>query len=302
MDAYNRSFFVEDSVADPRHYLALLKPRVMSMAVFTAAMGMLAAPAAPGFNWILGVVAMVAIAVGGGAAGALNMWYEANLDGKMARTAKRPLPAGLIAGPDALGLGAGMAVASVTLLFLATNWQAAAWLAFIIAFYLFIYTMWLKPMTPHNIVIGGLAGALPPLVGWVAASGELSVYPWLMVAIIFFWTPPHSWALALFTGRDYQSAGVPMLPVVAGVKVTCRRILAYAAAMTMVGISPYWLGFAGLGYLAAASAGGGLMLFHAVRLLLAEGRGEELVVPAKSLFRVSLAYLPLIFAAVGLGI
>lgn len=296
---YNEHF-IGDAVA-PGHYLALLKPRVMTLVVFTAAMGMLAADS-PNFHPILAVISILAIALGGGAAGALNMWYEAKLDGKMARTASRPLPAGIITPPDALGLGVFTAVAAVSLLFLAANLLAAMWLAVTICFYLFIYTMWLKPRTPQNIVIGGFAGALPPLIGWVAASGSASLYPWLMVLIIFLWTPPHSWALALFTGDDYKNAGIPMLPVVVGDKGTCRQILAYTVVMAAVGFIPYWLSFAGIGYGLAAAGGGGLMLWHAYKLWQAERRGGDLIAPSKKLFKASLWYLPLVFFAIGVGL
>ena len=293
-------FVTEDSAVAPGHYFALLKPRVMVLVVFTAAMGMLAADA--DFHPILAVISVLAIALGAGAAGALNMWYEAILDGKMARTASRPLPSGVIARPDALGLAVFLAVASVTLLFLAANPQAALWLAVTICFYLFVYTIWLKPRTPQNIVIGGLAGALPPLIGWVAASGAASAYPWLMVAIIFLWTPPHSWALALFTASDYKNAGIPMLPIVAGAKRACRQILAYTAAMGAVGSAPYWLGFAGVGYLLTAVFGGGLMLLCSYGLWRAERRGGDLMAPARRLFKASLLYLPLVFLAIGAGL
>ena len=290
--------------ASPRDYFSLLKPRVMVLVIFTAAMGMLAASRAGGdIHPFIAFTALLAISLGAGGAGALNMWYEASLDGAMARTAKRPLPSGVIPRSNGLGVGVVASLFAVSLLFLATNLAAALWLAATIGFYLFIYTIWLKPRTPQNIVIGGLAGALPPLVGWVAMSGgEVSLYPVLMVAIIFFWTPPHSWALALFTGDDYKNARIPMLPVVKGKAETCRQILLWTVVMLVVGLTPFMAGFSGVGYALVATLGGLAMLYYALMLYLAQRAGSDLIVPSKATFNASLVYLPLLFAAIGAGI
>src|SRR5215212_1173849 len=200
--------------ADWRDFLALTKPRVMSLVVFTALCGLLAAPAMPPF--VLGFTAILCIALAAGACGALNQWYEVDVDAKMRRTATRPLPAGRMDRQSALHFGVGLGGFSVLLMGLATNWLAGALLAASILFYVLVYTVWLKPRTPQNIVIGGAAGAFPPLIGWVAATGHLAALPLLLFAIIFLWTPPHFWALSLFVRSDYAAAGIPMLPVVAG--------------------------------------------------------------------------------------
>ena len=215
--------------ADWRDLFALTKPRVMSLVVFTALCGLLAARAP--VDPVLGFTAILCIALGAGASGALNQWYEADLDAKMKRTAARPLPAGRMERQTALHFGVGLAVFSVLLLGLATNWLAAGILAFSIFFYAVIYTVWLKPSTPQNIVIGGAAGAFPPLLGWAAASGHVSVLPVLLFAIIFLWTPPHFWALALFVKTDYAAAGVPMMPVTAGARATRQQIMLYSVVL-----------------------------------------------------------------------
>src|SRR5215203_5691183 len=229
--------------ADWRDFLALTKPRVMSLVVFTALCGLLAAPAMPPF--VLGFTAILCIALGAGASGALNQWYEADIDAKMRRTAKRPLPSGRMDREAALQFGVGLGAFSVLLMGLATNWLAAALLAASILFYVLVYTMWLKPRTAQNIVIGGAAGAFPPLIGWVAATGQLAPLPLLLFAIIFLWTPPHFWALSLFVRSDYAAAGIPMLPVIAGERSTRRQIFLYSLPMALAAVTPWPLGLAG---------------------------------------------------------
>jgi protoheme IX farnesyltransferase len=275
-------------VAGVGDYLALLKPRVMSLVVFTAFVGLVLAPG--GLHPVLGFVALLCIAVGAGASGAINMWYEADIDALMSRTCDRPLPRGVVAPGDALGFGVSLAVASVALMGLAVGLLPAFLLAFTIAFYVFVYTIWLKRRTPQNIVIGGLAGALPPLIGWAAASGQVGLEPLALVAIIFFWTPPHFWALALYRGDDYARAGVPMLPLVAGERATRRQILAYSLALVPLTITPWALGTVGALY-------GILALGLGVALVLAAGAvwrarpGAE-----RRLFGFSILYLFLLFA------
>ena len=211
-------------------FLQLLKPRVMSLVVFTAITGMVCAEAP--INPILGAIAVLCIAVGAGASASLNMWFDADIDAKMRRTRGRPVPAGRVQGADALALGVVLSMFSIMLLGMTVNWLAAGLLAFTIVFYAVVYTMWLKRSTPQNIVIGGLAGALPPVIGWAAATGTVPLNAWLLCAIIFMWTPPHFWALSLYTSEDYEKAGVPMMPVVAGAKSTRKQILIYSLLFT----------------------------------------------------------------------
>ena len=232
--------------ADWRDFLALTKPRVMSLVVFSGLCGMLVAPVQ--LPPALGFTAILCIAIGGGACGALNQWYEVDVDAKMRRTAKRPLPAGRMERQSALHFGVGLAGFSVLLMGLATNWLAATLLAASILFYVLVYTVWLKPRTAQNIVIGGAAGAFPPLIGWVAATGHVATLPLLLFAIIFLWTPPHFWALSLFVRSDYAAAGIPMLPVVAGVESTRRQIFLYSLPMAGAAVAPWPLGLAGLVY------------------------------------------------------
>src|SRR5919112_411469 len=229
--------------ADWRDILALTKPRVMYLVVFTGLCGLLVAPVMP--PTVLGFTAILCIALGAGACGALNQWYEADIDAKMRRTAKRPLPAGRMDRQSALHFGVGLGGFSVVLMGLATNWLAAILLAASILFYVIVYTVWLKPRTAQNIVIGGAAGAFPPLIGWGAATGHLAPLPLLLFAIIFLWTPPHFWALSLFVRSDYAAAGIPMLPVVAGVQNTRRQIFLYSLPMAAAAIAPWPLGLAG---------------------------------------------------------
>src|SRR3954465_638111 len=237
--------------ADCRDILALTKPRVMYLVVFTGLCGMLAAPTMPPL--VLGFTAILCIALGAGACGALNQWYEADIDAKMRRTAKRPLPAGRMDRQSALHLGVGLSAFSVLLMGLATNWLAALLLAVSILFYVLVYTVWLKPRTAQNIVIGGAAGAFPPLIGWVAATGHIAALPLLLFVIVFLWTPPHFWALSLFVRSDYAAAGIPMLPVVAGPGPTRRQILIYSVAMGLAAVAPWPLGLTGPIYAGAAA-------------------------------------------------
>ncbi|MBI3435120.1 MAG: protoheme IX farnesyltransferase [Proteobacteria bacterium] len=275
-------------------YISLLKPRVMSLVVFTALVGLLVAPGR--MHPVLVLAALVCIAIGAGAAGALNMWYDADIDALMRRTAARPLPAGRIAPGEALGFGMILAVGSVAMLGLVANWLAAGMLAFTIFFYIVIYTMWLKRSTPQNIVIGGAAGAFPPLIGWVAASGGIGIEPLILFAVIFLWTPPHFWALALLRSDDYARAGVPMLPVVRGGAQTRLQILIYSLMLAPVGAFPWLFGFAGPAYGALALVGGAGMIALASRLYAA-GDGALAERTARRLFAFSILYLFVLFAA-----
>jgi heme o synthase len=281
---------VEPSIAGVGDYLELMKPRVMSLAVFTALVGLLIAPIH--LHPVIAFTALVCIAVGAGAAGALNMWYDADTDALMERTAARPVPAGRIAPGEALAFGVTLAVGSVVVLGLLVNVIAAALLAASIGFYVFIYTMWLKRSTPQNIVIGGTAGALPPMIGWAAATGSVGVEPTLLFLIIFFWTPPHFWALALFRSEDYARAGVPMLPVVAGEAATRRQILFYALILAPLGAAPWFLGYASAVYGIVAVAAGAAIVALAFRLR-AERNGYA---ASKRMFAFSILYLFLLFA------
>ncbi len=278
------------SEASAGDYFALLKPRVMSLVVFTGFVGFYLAPASP--HPVLAAIAILCIAVGAGAAGAINMWYERDIDAIMDRTKARPVPAGRIEPGNALGFGVVLAVASVTLMWLAANPTAAALLALSIAFYVFVYTIWLKRRTPQNIVIGGAAGAFPPMIGWAAANGEISLASLTLFAIIFIWTPPHFWSLALYRSRDYARAGIPMLPVVAGPDETRRQILYYTAALVPLTLAPYLLGLSGILYLGAALILGIGFLTQVIRLRL-EGTEAR----AKSTFRYSILYLFLLYVA-----
>jgi len=281
--------------ADWRDFLALTKPRVMSLVVFTALCGLLAAPAP--IHPVLGFTAILCIALGAGAAAALNMWYEADLDSKMKRTAGRPIPAGRMDRQSALHFGVGLAFFSVILMELATNRMAAAILAASILFYVVVYTIWLKRRTPQNIVIGGAAGAFPPVIGWAAATGNVTVLPVLLFMLIFLWTPPHFWALSLFVRSDYAAAGVPMLPVVAGAKTTRRHILLYTLPMIAVAIAPWPLGLAGFVYGAAASVLSLGFAVLAVQVLLNRATEPEGMKPEKRLFAYSILYLFGVFGA-----
>jgi heme o synthase len=286
----------EASVGD---YLALMKPRVMSLVVFTALVGLMVAPAH--VHPMIGFTALLCIAVGAGAAGALNMWYDADIDAVMSRTASRPIPRGRIAAGEALGFGMTLAVFAVAVLGLLVSWVAAILLAFTIFFYVAIYTMWLKRWTPQNIVIGGAAGAFPPMIGWAAATGGLAVEPCLLFLIIFLWTPPHFWALSLVRTDDYARARVPMLPVVSGPEETRRQILLYAVVLMPVGAAPWLLGYAGAIYGITALAAGAVMVALAWRLRVARADHKA----AMQLFAFSILYLFILFAVLlvesGLG-
>jgi protoheme IX farnesyltransferase len=284
----------EPSLAGVEDYLALLKPRVMSLVVFTALVGMLVAPGH--VHPVIGFTALLCIAIGAGASGALNMWYDADIDAIMTRTAKRPIPAGRIQPGEALAFGATLSVFSVGVLGVLVNWFAAALLAFTIFFYVFIYTMWLKRSTPQNIVIGGAAGAFPPVVGWAAVTGDVSLAPVLMFLIIFFWTPPHFWALSLLKCEDYARAGVPMLPVVAGLDATRKQILIYSLILVPVGLAPALFGFAGVLYGAVALICGLMMALLAWRVYR-DRTGAAAASAAKKLFAFSLLYVFALFAA-----
>ena len=281
--------YAQPSMAGVGDYIALLKPRVMSLVVFTALVGMLIAPGH--LHPVLGFTALLCIAIGAGAAGALNMWYDADIDAVMTRTANRPIPAGRIAPSEALGFGVMLGASSVVVLGLLINWLAASLLAFTIFFYVLIYTMWLKRSTPQNIVIGGAAGAFPPMIGWAAATGGIGIESILLFLIIFFWTPPHFWALSLSRADEYARAGVPMLPVVAGLAETRRQIVIYSLVLVPVALSPWLFGYAGIVYGAASFVLGGVLAVLALRLKSAATEAA-----AKSLFAYSVLYLFLIFA------
>ena len=282
--------------AEWRDFLALTKPRVMTLVVFTGLCGMLAAPG--GVDPVIGFTAILCIALGAGAAGALNQWYEADIDAVMKRTQARPLPAGRMEKPAALQFGIGLSAFSVLLMGLAVNLIAAAILAVSILFYVLVYTVWLKRRTPQNIVIGGAAGAFPPLIGWAAATNEVALLPVLLFGIIFLWTPPHFWALALFMRSDYASAGVPMLPVVAGERVTRHQIGLYTIPMAVAAIAPWPLGLTGAIYGVSAVLLTAIFGALAVHVAFRTTGPDDAMVPEKRLFRFSLFYLALIFAAV----
>ncbi len=274
-------------------YLSLLKPRVMALVVFTAFTGMLIAPGRAGP--LAGFAALLAIAAGAGAAGALNMWYDADIDACMRRTRHRPLPAGRMRKGEVLSFGLVLAILSVLCLWLVANWLAAALLGFTIFFYVVIYTMWLKRLTPQNIVIGGAAGALPPVVGFAAASGAVSAESLVLFALIFFWTPPHFWALALLTAEDYGRAGVPMLPNVRGPAATRNAIIGYALIVAPLGLLPWLMGFASLAYGVAAAVLGVLLVLFAARVY--QFRAPPAAARcAGQMFGFSILYLFLLFA------
>ena len=280
----------EASVSD---YLALMKPRVMSLVVFTAWVGLAVAPAH--VHPVIAFTALLCIAVGAGAAGALNMWVDADIDAVMTRTARRPIPRGRVTPGEALAFGTTLATGSVAVLGLLVSWLAAAMLAFTIFFYIVVYSMWLKRRTPQNIVIGGAAGAFPPVIGWMAATGGIGIEPLLMFLIVFFWTPPHFWALSLLRAEDYARARVPMLPVVAGAAETRRQILLYSILLLPIGAAPWLAGYADALYGAVALLAGGVMTALAWRLkVAADGEGGARL--AKRLFAFSILYLFVLFA------
>src|SRR5882672_1346366 len=273
-------------------FLALMKPRVMLLAVFTAFAGLMIAPVS--LDPLLGSLAMVAIAVGAGAAGMLNMWYDADIDAVMTRTARRPIPRGRISRREALAFGLSLCCGAVLVLGMTTNVAAAGLLAFTIFFYVVVYTLWLKRLTPQNIVIGGVAGALPPVVGWASATGNLGLEPVVLFLIIFLWTPPHFWALSLNRADEYGRAGVPMLPVVAGRAATTRQILIYSVLLIPASLLPWALGYAGALYGVVALASGAVFLALALQLHRSQQSDRQ---AAQHLFLFSISYLFLLFAA-----
>jgi len=282
--------------ADWRDFLSLTKPRVMSLVIFTGLCGLLAAPGS--VNPILGFTAILCIAIGAGGAAALNMWWEADLDALMKRTANRALPAGRMDRKSARDFGIALCAASVLVMGVAVGWLAATILAVSIVYYAVIYTIWLKPRTPQNIVIGGGAGAFPPMIGWIAATGDITLMPILLFAIIFFWTPPHFWALALFVETDYAKAGIPMMPVVAGHKSTRRQILLYAVLLLPLSLAPFWFAGAGAIYGASALLLSSLFLLFSLRVAVFRGdAGDADMRPEKRLFGFSILYLFALFGA-----
>jgi protoheme IX farnesyltransferase len=292
-DLRDESARPQPSLASVGDYFALMKPRVMSLVVFTALVGLVVAPGH--MHPVMGFTALLCIAVGAGAAGALNMWYDADIDVVMTRTRRRPIPMGRIQPGEALAFGLILSVGSVIVLGLLVNPLAGGLLALTIAFYIGIYTAWLKRLTPQNIVIGGAAGSFPPMIGWAAATGSLSFEPVLLFLLIFFWTPPHFWALALYRSDDYARAGVPMLPVVAGEKETRKQILIYTLILGPLGGAPWLLGYAGPGYAAISIVTGAIILALAGRIYFSSA--AKLEQAAKHMFAFSILYLFLLFAA-----
>ena len=272
--------------------VALMKPRVMSLVVFTALVGLLVAPGH--LDPLIGFVALLCIGAGAGAAGALNMWYDADIDAVMTRTAMRPIPRGRVSRAEALAFGLMLAAASIAVLGFAVNIAAAALLAFTIFFYVVVYTMWLKRRTPQNIVVGGAAGAFPPVIGWVAANGGIGLEPLILFLIIFLWTPPHFWALSLSRAGEYSRAGIPMLPVVAGAAETKRQILIYCVLLVSISILPWLLGFAGAIYGATAGMSGATIILLAIQLYRSDDAEKR---PSLRLFAFSILYLFVLFAA-----
>jgi len=280
-------------------WITLLKPRVISLVVLTGVVGLLVAPGH--LHPTLAFAAVLCIALGAGAAGAINMWYDRDIDAVMRRTRHRPIPAGRVAPGAALAYGVGLAAASVVIMGLAANWVAAGVLALSIGFYVFVYTIWLKRRTPQNIVIGGAAGAFPPVIGWAAVTGDVTLAPLLLFAIIFFWTPPHFWALSLWAHADYEKVGVPMLPVTHGARETRRQVLLYTILLVPLTLLPWAFGFAGWLYAGAALLLGAEFLRQSVAVWRDRqdetGRSLTNDVPAKKAFRYSLLYLALLFIA-----
>ena len=275
--------------AEPADYIQLLKPRVMSLVVFSGLAGLLVAPGT--LHPILAVVAVLCIAVGAGASGAINMWYDRDIDAVMERTQKRPIPMGRMIPGDALGFGIVLAIGSVTVMGLAVNIVAASLLALAILFYVFVYTVWLKRRTPQNIVIGGASGAFPPVIGWAAVTGSVSVESLVLFAMIFFWTPPHFWALALYRSGDYEKAGVPMLPVVAGQRETKRQMLLYTLLLLPLALAPSFMGIAGWLYGGVAAVMGVLFCIAALAVWYDESDRAP-----KRMFGFSIIYLFVLFA------
>ena len=278
----------ETALAGPGDYFALLKPRVVSLVVFSGLAGLLVAPGE--IHPLIAAVAVLCIAVGAGASGAINMWYDRDIDAVMDRTRQRPIPMGRVAPGDALGFGVVLATGAVALMGLAVNFASAALLAVATLFYVFVYTMWLKRRTPQNIVIGGAAGAFPPMIGWAAVTGSVGLEPLLLFALIFFWTPPHFWALALYRNGDYARAGIPMLPVVAGKTETKKQMILYTVLLIPLGVTPVWFGFVGWVYGSAAALLG--LIFLAAAIAVWFDRTDK---SAKRMFGYSIFYLFMIF-------
>ncbi len=288
--------------SEVRDWITLLKPRVLTLVVYTGIIGLLVAPGP--MHPVLAVTAILCITIAAGAAGAMNMWYDRDIDAIMRRTVKRPIPTGRISADAALTYGVVLAVGSVALMGLATNWLAAGVLAFSIFFYVVIYTMWLKRRTPQNIVIGGAAGAFPPLIGWVAVTGSMEALPLVLFAIIFMWTPPHFWALSLWAHQDYERAGVPMLPVTHGARETRKQVVIYTVLLVPLTLAPWLMGFNTWVYGAVAAALGANFLRHAW-LTWRDEQDEAGVsltkdMPAKRCFKYSISYLFLLFGALAL--
>ncbi len=285
--------------ADYWDWIALLKPRVLSLVVFSGLIGLLVAPGH--LNAVLAFTAILCITVAAGACGAINMWYDRDIDAIMRRTRNRPIPAGRIAPGSALGFGVTLAVGSVLVMGLAVNIPAAAILALSICFYVFVYTVWLKRRTPQNIVIGGAAGAFPPVIGWAAVTGSVDLVPLILFGIIFIWTPPHFWSLALWANDDYRRAGVPMLPVIAGARETRRQILLYTLVLVPLSLLPFLIGFSGLPYGITAALLDLVFLQRVYRVMMdrQDAQGVSLTgdVPAKAAFKYSVLYLFLLFGA-----
>ncbi len=279
-------------------YFSLLKPRVMSLVIFTAFIGLLVAPGS--IHPVIGFTAILCIAVAAGAAGCLNMWYEADIDAKMKRTAGRPIPAGKIDRESALHFGVALSVGSVLIMGLMVNIVAAVLLAVTILFYVVVYTVWLKRRTPQNIVIGGASGAFPPMVAWAAVTGDISLGSITLFAVIFMWTPPHFWALSLFACKDYAKAGIPMLPVVSGELYTKKQIMLYTLLMVPVTILPWYLGFAGIVYGVTAAVLGGMFIWLSYALLSDKQSVDENAGSAKRVFLFSIFYLFALFAVLGI--
>lgn len=288
--------------AEVRDWIALLKPRVMTLVVFTGLVGLVVAPGH--LHPVLGLTAILCIAVAAGACGAINMWYDRDIDAVMRRTRNRPIPAGRIEPGAALGFGITLAAGSVLLMGLALNIAAACVLALSVCFYVFVYTVWLKRRTPQNIVIGGAAGAFPPVIGWAAVTGSVELIPLILFGIVFIWTPPHFWSLALWANEDYRRAGIPMLPVVAGAKETRKQIVLYTLLLVPLSLAPWALGFSGTIYMASATILGAGFLLSVWRV--ATDRQDETGVsltgdgPAKAAFKYSILYLFALFGALAI--
>lgn len=290
MLAKEKDFNCSAQLSEIKDYISLLKPRVMSLVVFTGLCGMLVAPGE--INPLIAIIAIICITLGSGASGAINMWYERETDKLMKRTVGRALPQGRIKAENAIDFAGVLAVFSVLIMAFAVNIMSAFLLLCAILFYVFIYTIWLKPRTPQNIVIGGAAGAFPPMIGWAAVTGDVSLMPVIMFLIIFLWTPPHFWALAIYKNEDYQKAGIPMMPVVYGVEETKKQMVLYTLALFAVTLTPFIIGFSGYLYLAAALALGAKFIHHSI--IVFKDPSEK---NCKKMFGFSILYLFLLFLA-----